>query len=86
MVAIWQRQQPFTTVRADDSDLGYRTAMDEVKHVPETGAIRFAIDGGLEVFDGTAWTSYEPPDDDGYGSILKGSVPESPPLHVDDQR
>jgi hypothetical protein len=28
---------------------------------PEPGAIRFAKDGTLEVYDGTSWSKYQPP-------------------------
>jgi hypothetical protein len=49
--------------------------MGDAQSVPELGAIRFADDGKLEVFDGTAWSSYRPPLDDGGWVIFKGVGP-----------
>jgi hypothetical protein len=49
---------------------------------PGEGAIRFAANGTLEVFDGTAWQPYAPPVDDGYGVVFKGIDPRD--LAADD--
>ncbi|MGJ6969205.1 hypothetical protein ACSDR0_45680 [Streptosporangium sp. G11] len=35
------------------------------------GMTRFAASGEVEVYDGTDWIRYEPPLDDGMGTILK---------------
>jgi len=45
---------------------------------PADGAIRFAANGTLEVFDGTAWQPYAPPVDDGYDAVFKGIEPLDP--------
>ncbi len=45
--------------------------------VPELGAIRFAEDGTLEVYDGTEWVKYEPPVDNGYGTVFRGDAPSA---------
>lgn len=45
---------------------------------PEEGASRFAADGTIEVFDGTAWAPYQPVFDDGYSVVFKGAVPAEP--------
>ena len=53
--------------------------MPDPRNGPEEGATRFAADGTLEVFDGTAWAPYEPLDDDGLGVPFKGGpTPPSP--------
>lgn len=46
---------------------------------PEAGAVRFSDEGTLEVFDGTAWGPYEPPEDTGLGTIYKGGTGLSQP-------
>lgn len=43
--------------------------------VPELGAIRFAEDGTLEVYNGTEWVKYQPPADNGYGTVFRGNAP-----------
>jgi len=43
--------------------------------VPELGAIRFADDGTLEVYNGIEWVKYEPPADNGYGTLFRGQEP-----------
>lgn len=41
---------------------------------PKVGAVRYADDGTIEVFDGETWTPYRPPRDfDGFGPRLKTS-------------
>ncbi|MEU2167927.1 hypothetical protein ACH47V_25500 [Micromonospora chersina] len=43
--------------------------------VAELGAVRFAEDGTLEVYNGAGWVKYQPPTDNGYGSVFRSDVP-----------
>ncbi|MFI6685182.1 hypothetical protein [Streptomyces sp. NPDC050485] len=52
--------------------------MGELEPDSEVGAVRFSDEGTLEVFDGTAWGPYEPPEDNGLGTIYKGRTGVSP--------
>lgn len=58
---------------------GTVTLVDERETDPEAGAVRFSGEGILEVFDGTAWGPYEPPEDTGLGTIYKWGTGVSPP-------